>query len=265
MADCGQRKTRCDPAIPACEPCQRSSSHCEYFDSVKNRIVPRKYIVDLQDTLKSLQLELNSLETREEQDEADPEAMVRAPNLVKFNESNDSRFLGPSSGIGVTRFVMDFAKRYAGRGTIREVVPTEAAQEIKETNNTESEKPTSKVYPLVSSVAAPHLPGRDLMEQLLQVYNQKAQYMLPVLHEPSFREDIDTVYSGSADPVLNFQVRMVIAISMQKLDTQYAGLADSYYLAALPFLDEAIKRKNIATLQCFALVGLYDFSSLDYF
>ena len=50
---------------------------------------------------------------------------------------------------------------------------------------------------------------------------------------------------------------MVIAISMQKLDTQFAGLADSYYLAALPFLENAIRPMNLGTLQCFALIGEY--------
>ena len=50
---------------------------------------------------------------------------------------------------------------------------------------------------------------------------------------------------------------MVIAISMQKLDTQFAGLADSYYLAALPFLENAIRPMDLNTLQCFALIAEY--------
>lgn len=50
---------------------------------------------------------------------------------------------------------------------------------------------------------------------------------------------------------------MVIAISMQKLDTPFAGLADSYYLAALPFLEDAIRPMNLGTLQCFALIAQY--------
>ena len=50
---------------------------------------------------------------------------------------------------------------------------------------------------------------------------------------------------------------MVIAISMQKLDFQFAGLADSYYLAALPYLEGAIRPMDLGTLQCFALVAEY--------
>ena len=50
---------------------------------------------------------------------------------------------------------------------------------------------------------------------------------------------------------------MVIAISMQKLDTLYAGLADSYYLAALPYLERAVRLMSLETLQCFALIAQY--------
>lgn len=81
--------------------------------------------------------------------------------------------------------------------------------------------------------------------------------MLPTLHEPSFRMVVENVYQGSSDPYENFVLRMVIAISMQKLNTMYAGLADSYYLAALPFLENAVRRMDLGTLQCFALIAQY--------
>lgn len=183
--------------------------------------------------------------------------MARGAGLVQFSENEECRFLGPSSGIAITRFVMDFARRNATRKTIKEVVSQQSALEIKNKFQVESVKPTSKVYPLISSVAAPDLPNRELMEQLVNIYMVKAQYMLPLLHEPTFKEDLNEVYNGTTDPTLNFQVRMVVAISMQKLDTQYAGLADSYYLAALPFLTAAIQKKDLSTLQCYALIAQY--------
>lgn len=183
--------------------------------------------------------------------------MAREGGLVRFSESDECRFLGPSSGIAITRFVMEFAKQQAARRTIKEVVPQHAATEIKQKFDVESTKPTSKVYPLISSVAAPDLPTRDLMANLVDIYMVKAQYMLPLLHEPTFQQDLELVYNGSTDPTLNFQVRMVIAISMQKLDTQYAGLADSYYLAALQYLAGALKKKDLSTLQCCVLIGQY--------
>ena len=200
---------------------------------------------------------------------------MRGAGLVKFQDDEESRYLGPSSGIAMTRLVMELAKQNSSTNSIKEIVPETKAQEIKDRFTRESSKPTSKVYPLISSVAAPSLPTKELTETLVDNYNKKgvfglalesvggdtdgtlAQYLLPVLHEPSFHEVVLHVFQGSIDAYENFTLRMVIAISMQKLDTQYAGLADSYYLAALPFLEEAIQPMNLGTLQCFALIAQY--------
>jgi hypothetical protein len=81
--------------------------------------------------------------------------------------------------------------------------------------------------------------------------------MLPTLHEPTFAKDLQDVYDGCNDPYKNFVLRMVLAISMQKLDTQYAGLADSYYLAAMSYIEAVIRPKDIKTLQCLVLIAQY--------
>ena len=65
------------------------------------------------------------------------------------------------------------------------------------------------------------------------------------------------MYHGSTDPCKNFQLRMVIANSMQLLDTQYAGLADSYYLAALPYLEDSLKRRDLGAVQCLVFIAQY--------
>lgn len=44
---------------------------------------------------------------------------------------------------------------------------------------------------------------------------------------------------------------------MQKLDPQYAGLADSYYLAAMQSVDEVVRPKDLRTLQCLVLIAQY--------
>ena len=152
---------------------------------------------------------------------------------------------------------MELAKQNTHSKSIKEIIPDNRARQIKDRFSKEEEKPTSKVYPLISDVAAPDLPSRELTDNLVDKFNQKAQYMLPTLHEPTFWALVDDLYYGSPDPYKNFTLRMVIAISMQKLDTRYAGLADSYYLAALPFLEGAIKPMNLGTLQCFILMGQY--------
>lgn len=50
---------------------------------------------------------------------------------------------------------------------------------------------------------------------------------------------------------------MVIAIGLQKLGPQYAGLADSYYLAAMQQFEDVVRPKDLKTLQCLVLIGLY--------
>ena len=82
-----------------------------------------------------------------------------------------------------------------------------------------------------------------------------------MLHETSFQEVVRDVYQGSPNPYKNFSLRMVIAISMQKLDTMYAGLADSYYLAALPFLESTLSARNLGSLQSLVLIAIYSLTT----
>jgi hypothetical protein len=84
-----------------------------------------------------------------------------------------------------------------------------------------------------------------------------AQVFCPVLHERVLSDDVNAVYDGDTDAYKNFVVRMVMAISLQKLDTQYAGLADSYYLAAMQHFEDVIRPKDLKTLQCLVLAGQY--------
>lgn len=84
-----------------------------------------------------------------------------------------------------------------------------------------------------------------------------AQVFWPILHEKLFQDDLEAVYNGDTDIFKMFVVRMVIAISLQKLEDQYAGLADSYYLAAMQDFEAVLRPKDLKTLQCLALIGHY--------
>ena len=253
---CRARKTRCDPGLPRCSPCERSNLVCEYHDTSKGKIIPRTYVIYLQAKVQALEAELAQM-SESQHISPDAECMLRNAGFVRFKENDASRYLGPSSGITMTRLVMDLAKQNTDTKSIKEIVPETKARQIKDRFIQEEEKPTSKVYPLISDVAAPHLPSRELANNLIDNFYRKAQYMLPTLHEPSYNKVVDSVYYGSTNAYENFTLRIVIAISMQKLDTTYAGLADSYYLAALPFLEDAIKTKDLKTLQCYALIAQY--------
>ena len=81
--------------------------------------------------------------------------------------------------------------------------------------------------------------------------------MYPFFHEPTLEKDIDAVYNGSTDPYQNYVLRMVIAIGLQKLQTEFAGLADSFYLAALKYLEDILRLRSLKTLQCLGMMGEY--------
>ncbi|KAK4977341.1 hypothetical protein LTR66_010774 [Elasticomyces elasticus] len=256
-ADRRKRKTRCDPTLPRCTPCDRSNSLCEYLDPAKNKLIPRNYVVHLQHKVRSLENELERLE--KDDDHEDPEAMVRGGAAVRIQDlaESESKYLGPSSGTQITRLVMQLAKQFTDSKTIRDIVPDAKARQVRELYAAERDKPTSKIYPLISDVAAEDLPNKGLTNKLVRLFNLKVQPMYPILHEPTFTHDLEAVYAGRGTPYQNFIVRMVIAISLQKIDTLYAGLADSYYLAALKYLEPVVRPKDIKTLQCFVLIGEY--------
>ena len=216
----------------------------------------RNYVVYLQHRVRELEEELERVENEDSAE--DPEAMMRAAN-VRVHEAKESKFLGPSSGIAITRLVMQLAKQFTDSRSIKEIVPEHRARQIKELYHQEQAKPTSKIYPLISDVAAVDLPNRALTNLLVQLYKLKVQPMYPALHEPSLERDVEAVYSHGpgASSYQQFVCRMVIAISLQKMDTQYAGLADSYYLAALQHLEPVVKPMDLRTLQCFALMAEY--------
>ncbi|KAF2672192.1 hypothetical protein BT63DRAFT_191025 [Microthyrium microscopicum] len=252
---CRHRKQRCDTGLPRCGPCERTNSHCEYFDQAKGVKIPRHYVVHLQHKVRDLERQLEALES--EDLEPDPESLVRDGAAVRIQEHDESKFLGPSSGIAITRLVMHLAKRFTQSESINDIVTQDKAQEIKETFEEEEKKPTSKVYPQISDVAAPDLPDRGLANVLVNLFHAKVTAMYPFLHEPTFWQEVDELYAGSTDPYQNFAVRMVFAISLQRTSTEYAGLADSFYLAALKYLEKAVEPMNVRTIQCFCLIGAY--------
>lgn len=184
--------------------------------------------------------------------------MMRAAT-VRMQDEIDSKYLGPSSGIATTRLVMQLAKQFTDAKSIKEIVPDARAKQINELYHEEEGKPTSKIYPVVSNVAAPDLPNRGLTKVLVELYILKVQPMYPALHEPTLEADIEAVYNEAAPstPYQNFVTRMVISISLQKMDTQFAGLADSFYLAALQYLEPCVRPMDLSTLQCFALMAEY--------
>ena len=138
--------------------------------------------------MRDLERQLERLETDEDHD--DPEALVRGGATVKLIEADETSYLGPSSGTQMTRIVMLLAKQFTDSNTIKDIVTETKARQAKAIYVAEADKPTSKIYPLTSDVAAEELPVRHLTDLMVQLYNLKGvchawPVCLPLLTLPS--------------------------------------------------------------------------------
>ena len=106
----------------------------------------------------------------------DQESLLREAAAVQFKATDERKYLGPSSGTTLTRLVMQLAKQTIGATSIHDIISYERIQRAEQAD-TDVVKATSKVdpetYPLVSSYAAKELPGRDLVNLLVRLYNVK--------------------------------------------------------------------------------------------
>lgn len=148
-----------------------------YYDSARDTTIPRTYIVSLREKARQLEKELARAE-KDIHHSADAELMVRGAGRIRFNQHDEPRYLGPSSGIAMTRLVMEIAKQNTESKSIKDVVPELTAQEIKAAFAQEDSKPTSKVYPMISSLPQPELPPRNLTYKLIDLFVAKGTMAL---------------------------------------------------------------------------------------
>ena len=135
--------------------------------------MPRAYVLHLQNKVRQLEQDLAN-PTDEPPSSYTFERVLRDGSFVEIEGSgNEPRFLGPSSGIAMTRLVMDMAKNLYQAQSITEIVPEYKARQIRQRFAQEASKPTSKVYADISFVAAPNLPSLDLTERLVENFYLK--------------------------------------------------------------------------------------------
>lgn len=131
-------------------------------------------MIRLQDRVRSLQLELGRY-IDEDGTQVDTEDSIRPGGLVRLEENDETpRYLGPSSGIAMTRLVMEEARRYTDSRSIRELVP-EVSQRRTPIHSPESASERKPSYPMISAVPADRLPSRLVTDKLIEVFNQKGQ------------------------------------------------------------------------------------------
>ncbi|KEF57358.1 uncharacterized protein A1O9_05275 [Exophiala aquamarina CBS 119918] len=118
------------------------------------------------------------------------------------------------------------------------------------------------------------LPTKEAAQNLVRAYLQFANLSLPLLHEPTFNQKLDLLYSMSNVVELNhthanmesrvavffvFEVFAVALLTLQKQDPSRipASLADRYHRAAVRALNETGLPSDVEGVQALLLVGQY--------
>lgn len=118
------------------------------------------------------------------------EEIVRPGGLVRLNETDETpRYLGPSSGIAMTRLIMEEAKKYTESNQISELIPEVRARRNARANRMQSivnfrdslsgPSARKKSYPMISAHPAQNLPTRPIADKLVEIFNQRGSYPIP--------------------------------------------------------------------------------------
>lgn len=138
-------------------------------------------MIRLQDRVRALQLELGRYVDEDADKEHDTEESIRPGGLVRLEEGDETpRYLGPSSGIAMTRLVMEEARRYTDSRSIRELVPevTQRRTPVSSPGATThvEQQERKRSYPMISAIPAVGRPSTLVRDKLIEVFNQKGEW-----------------------------------------------------------------------------------------
>jgi hypothetical protein len=146
-------------------------------------------VVKLQEKVRQLEAELAQYTDEDNDYPRNNEEIVRPGGLVRLNESDETpRYLGPSSGIAMSRLLMEGAKRFTESARIAELVPDVRARRTERLNRMQSVSMSfsasgsggpnqrKKSYPMISAHPAQSLPTRPIVDKLLEVFTQRGTF-----------------------------------------------------------------------------------------
>ncbi|KAE8149560.1 fungal-specific transcription factor domain-containing protein [Aspergillus avenaceus] len=269
---CQKRKIRCDALSPACSACKRAGVPCIGGG------VSRDYVADLEARVKWLEsiirehvpsIDLNAgpghspntdrgilhgdwnapLRAHQNRETRDTEPLSEITDqigLISITTGADLRYLGPSSGLFFTKFVL------AGLGKRLHV----------DKNSTPDVKADSLAVPSDLLVPQPKELPCDARHTrwLSQAYFDIVHLQFPILHEPSHWETVERVYADAeVTAVHEFQVLMVIAIGASILSRRTTVMlsAEGYFASAMKLVDGVMKTSSVGVAQCILLLQMY--------
>ncbi|KAL2788201.1 fungal-specific transcription factor domain-containing protein [Aspergillus keveii] len=279
---CRKRKTRCDARLPACLPCQKVGSRCEYNDVQTKVLCSRDYIRSLEAELDSLERELRHItvaghaistdqvyEPHASLDEGDlpnrspssTQTSRAQPALDSLDPGNNSRYLGASSGMHLARSVLNSARLndpfidHVPPGLHHARTEPVAIQEA---------------APSASPARGPDLPSDEVAFNLIQIFLDQYQLQYPIVSQEWLLRETHEFYRQQSslnapspkDTCTGFILQMIFAISLLAIsngeqDDDALTLAEGFYASAMSTLTTVMEKKGLDTLQCLLLLVLY--------
>lgn len=99
--------------------------------------------------------------------------------MIRLSVSDETpRYLGPSSGIAMSRLLMEEAKRYTETNSVSELIPEVRARRqarMQSIQMTGAPNARKKSYPMMSEHPAESLPTRQVADKLVQAFYQKCK------------------------------------------------------------------------------------------
>lgn len=162
--------------------------------------------------------------------------------MLSLGASQDSRYIGPSSGYFLARVMLS-----RSRTTLVDSNSTRADADI--------------FGQLIESSQGPlPLPARQLAQKLCDAYFEYIHPQYPILHHTTIMNAVDLKYQDdSVSPAISFQVWMVLAIGATVLSSRSRARlpSDSYCVSALQHFSQINIENSLQGLQCLLLLQIF--------
>lgn len=162
--------------------------------------------------------------------------------MLSLGASQDSRYIGPSSGYFLARVMLSRDR------------DSTSGDEVQRNNvNIPGE--------LIESCTGPlPLPPRPLAQRICDAYFEFIHPQYPILHHQTTLDALDRMYhSENVAPVISFQIFMVMALGATALSMRSKARlpSDSYCLAALEAFAHINIENSMQGLQCLLLLLVF--------
>jgi hypothetical protein len=173
--------------------------------------------------------------------------------LVSLPSGDNPRYIGPSSGHFFTQLVC----------TASALSKTANPSRLNR-DNAALQRDNALTEELLRNIQTPLPSSKDLAQELTRTYFQTIHQTLPFLHEPTHIRLMEEMYtSHEPDPVVAFQVYMVLAISSIMLSRRDRVVlpSEGWAAMAMTFFEKGPIECSTRGLQCLLLLHIWGMHS----